>query len=197
MDDIRSQLPSLSHQRCLELSLEKGASSWLTALPIQDHGFTLHKSAFRDAVCLRFGWELKQLPSHCLCGKPLNVEHALSCPTGGFPIIRHNEIRDITASLMTEVCHSVSVEPLLQPLTGNSCLQRVQPPPMRRELTFSQKAFGEIGSNKLSLISRFLTHMPKLTGTPHWPTATENVNCRRSEFMRSAFVKSSMGLSPL
>ena len=32
--------------------------------------------------------------------------------------MRHNEIRDITASLMTEVCHSVSVEPLLQPLTG-------------------------------------------------------------------------------
>ena len=61
---------------------------------------------------------MKQLPSHCLCGKPLNVEHALSCPTGGFPIIRHNEIRDITASLMTEVFHSVSLEPLLQPLTG-------------------------------------------------------------------------------
>ena len=36
-----------------------------------------------------------------------------------FPyVIRHNEIRDITASLMTEVCHSVSVKPLLQPMTG-------------------------------------------------------------------------------
>ena len=60
---------------------------------------------------------MKQLPSHCLCEKPLNVEHALSCPTGGFPIIHHNEIRDITAR-MTKVCHSLSVEPLLQPLTG-------------------------------------------------------------------------------
>ena len=58
------------------------------------------------------------MASHCLCGKPFNVEHALSCPTGGFPIIRHNEIRDLTASLMTEVCHSVSVEPVLQPLSG-------------------------------------------------------------------------------
>ena len=90
----------------------------MPALPIQDHGFTLHKSAFRNTVCLRYGWELKQLPSHCLCGKLLNIEHAPSCPTGEFPIIRHNEIRDITVSLMTEVYHSVSVEPLLQPLAG-------------------------------------------------------------------------------
>ena len=61
---------------------------------------------------------VEQLPSHCLCGKPLMVEHALSCPTGGFPIICHNEMRGITASLMTELCHSVSVEPLLS-LTGD------------------------------------------------------------------------------
>ena len=28
------------------------------------------------------------------------MEHALSCARGGFPTIRHNEIRDITAHLM-------------------------------------------------------------------------------------------------
>lgn len=36
------------------------------------------------------------------------VEHAL-----GFPSIRHNELIDITAGLLTEVCHSVGVEPSL------------------------------------------------------------------------------------
>ncbi len=36
----------------------------------------------------------------------------------GFPILRHNEIRDLTVNLLTEVCHDVSVEPALQPLTG-------------------------------------------------------------------------------
>ena len=46
-----------------------------------------------------------------------NVEYALSCPKGGFPTIRHNEIRDITASLLTEVCTEVCVEPELQPAT--------------------------------------------------------------------------------
>ena len=117
VDTIRSQLP-LHSQRCLDLSCEKGASTWLTVLPIQDHGFTLYKSAFRDALCLRYGWEPKDLASHCICGKPFGVEHALSCPTGGFPIIRHNELRDLTAGLMIEVCHGVAVEPTLQTLSG-------------------------------------------------------------------------------
>ena len=58
--------------------------------------------------------------SHCSCGHQFSVDHALSCPTGGFPTIRHNEVRDITASLLSEVCHSVSVEPHLQPLSGEA-----------------------------------------------------------------------------
>jgi len=44
-----------------------------------------------------------------------NVEHAFSCPKGGFPTIRHNEIRNLTASLLTD---EVQVEPTLQPLSA-------------------------------------------------------------------------------
>ena len=36
------------------------------------------------------------------------------CPRGGFPSICHNEVRDITANLLSEVCHSVGTEPSLQ-----------------------------------------------------------------------------------
>ncbi len=39
---------------------------------------------------------------------------------GGFPIFRNNEIRDLTASLLTEVCHNVHVEPELQSPTRES-----------------------------------------------------------------------------
>ena len=46
------------------------------------------------------------------------MEHALSCPKGGFPSIRHNEIWDLTANLLTEVCSDVCIEPDLQPITG-------------------------------------------------------------------------------
>ena len=60
-----------------------------------------------------------RLPSKCGCGSNFNVEHALSCAKGGFPTIRHNAIRDITASLLTEVCSEVCVKPELQPVTPN------------------------------------------------------------------------------
>ena len=48
----------------------------------------------------------------------MSTENALSCPKGGFPTIIHNEICDLTASLLTEVCHEVQVEPTLQPISG-------------------------------------------------------------------------------
>ena len=44
------------------------------------------------------------------------VEHALSCARGVFPQIRHNEIRDLTANLLTEVCNDVHIESDLQPV---------------------------------------------------------------------------------
>ena len=37
-------------------------------------------------------------------------------PKGGFPSIRHDEIRDLTAQLLSEVCSDVKVEPDLQPV---------------------------------------------------------------------------------
>ena len=47
----------------------------------------------------------------------MELEHALSCPCGGFRTIRHNEIRDLLADLLTEVCPNVCTEPRLQPLS--------------------------------------------------------------------------------
>ena len=46
------------------------------------------------------------------------------CPMGGFPTIRHNELRDITASLLSDVCHNVATEPRLQHLSGESMTHR-------------------------------------------------------------------------
>ena len=61
-----------------------------------------------------------RLPSHCVCGKDFSLSHALSCPHGAFSIIRHNEIRNLTANLMSEVCHNVQIEPQLHPLSGET-----------------------------------------------------------------------------
>ncbi len=66
--------------RAMDLAEEKGASSWLNAIPLQEYGFNLHKSAFRDAITLRYGWMPADLPTTCVCGSRFSVEHALSCP---------------------------------------------------------------------------------------------------------------------
>ena len=40
----------------IECCQEKGASSWLSTLPIKQYGFALHKTEFIDAHCLHYGW---------------------------------------------------------------------------------------------------------------------------------------------
>ena len=54
-----------------------------------------------------------------MCGVSFTVEHALSCPRGGFLFVCHKNIHDF-AHLLKEICHNVSVEPGLQPLTGEN-----------------------------------------------------------------------------
>ena len=51
-----------------------------------------------------------------MCGNSFTVQHAFSCPCGGFPSIRHNELCNLTAELLSEVCTDVGIEPALQPL---------------------------------------------------------------------------------
>ena len=105
-------------RRALELAAEKGASSWLTTKPLKRYGFHLHKGAFRDSLHLRYGWTPPKLPTTCACGKHFTVSHAMSCTLGGYPALRHNEIRDLTATMLRQVAHDVVVEPSLQPLSG-------------------------------------------------------------------------------
>ena len=99
--ELKDKLPN-NMKRAMEASTEKGASSWLATLPITEHGFALHKGAFRDALCLRYGWRPSHLPSHCICGQNF-VEHALICSRGGYPSIRHNELRHITAGFLSSL----------------------------------------------------------------------------------------------
>ena len=80
--------------------------------------FSFPQGGIRDAISLRYGWSLSHTPQQCSCGTTFSDDHAMTCHMGGIPTIRHNEIRDLTASLVTEVCHNVAIEPLLQPLSG-------------------------------------------------------------------------------
>ena len=111
-------------QHVISLASEKGSSSWPTCCPLARHGFSLSKGEFRDAICLRYNWLPPRLPSSCCCGRHFDISHALSCPTGGFPSLRHNEVRDTTAKLLKRVANNVSIEPHLLPLTGEALRYR-------------------------------------------------------------------------
>ena len=52
--------------------------------------------------------------------KQFAVEHPLTCNRGGFSFLRHNEIRDLSVKLLTEVCPNVGIEHELQPLSGET-----------------------------------------------------------------------------
>ena len=83
---LRQVTPSLalSEKRMLEATQDRGASAWLSCLPVAEHGFSLSRQCFLDALALRYGWSPLDLPDNCACGSPFSVAHAMSCLTGGY-----------------------------------------------------------------------------------------------------------------
>ena len=104
----------------IEICQEPGASNWLTALPLRETGFSLNKQEFRDALAIRYNISIKGLPETCSCGSEFNCDNSMICKKGGFISLRHNDLRDITYELLSEVCKGVENEPMLQPLTGET-----------------------------------------------------------------------------
>ena len=103
-------------KRCLDLNREKGAGSWLTALPIQAMGYVLNKQDFRDSLCLRYGWRIANTPLFCCCKQKNDIDHALTCKKGGYVSLRHDRIRDLEADILKGVCKDVRIEPELLPV---------------------------------------------------------------------------------
>ena len=129
--------------RAVDLATQKGASSWLTVLPIRDMSFDLNKSEFRDAVKLRYDWEVPDTPSVCVCGDIFNVDHAMICKRGGLIIQRHNELRDLEAELLSMVCNGDETEPVLQDITGEDLNRGANTTPVARLDIVAKGILGE------------------------------------------------------
>ena len=117
LSEVRASVDGVTARRLDELG-RPGASSWLSALPLAEHGFELSKGDFRDALALRNAWPLRDVPATCICGHDFTITHAMNCSHGGFPSLRHNEVRDLLAASLTEVCPNVAKEPPLRPVSG-------------------------------------------------------------------------------
>ena len=87
-------------KRAVDLAREKGASNWLTVIPLKDMDFDLNKRKFRVPVRLTNDWPIPHNPSVSVCWNMFTVDHAMICQCGGLVIQRHNEIRDLQAELL-------------------------------------------------------------------------------------------------
>ena len=91
IDSIDDSLPPDLLQ-AVQQTRDKGASSWLNSIPIEEHGLPLNKQEFRDSLCLRY--------------------NALTCKKGGVTAQRDDTIRDLLTSHISKVCRNVETEPL-------------------------------------------------------------------------------------
>ena len=144
MESIDSTLPS-DLLRSVNQSRDKGASSWLTAVPLVDQGLVLNKQEFRDSLRLRYNMPLSDLPSKCVCGEKYTVSHALSSKKGGFVAQRHDGVRNLLTSLIGKVCTNVEVEPQLQPLDNERFNLRSAVTSPEARLDFKAEGFWSRG----------------------------------------------------
>jgi len=82
----------------------------MSSFSLKREGFNLTKREFHDALCLRYGWAPRNIPNECVCEGSFNIDHAFSRKTGCFITLCHNELRDITADLLSTVCNDVCKE---------------------------------------------------------------------------------------
>ena len=68
MERIDSTLPS-DLRWSVNQSRDKGASSWLTTVPLVDQGLALNKQEFRDSLRVSHNTLLSDLPSKCVYGE--------------------------------------------------------------------------------------------------------------------------------
>ena len=70
--------------QAVQQTRDKGASSLLNAISIDEHGLPLNKQEFRDSLCLRYNLPLPNFPGNCACGELFTVKPCLDMQEGRF-----------------------------------------------------------------------------------------------------------------
>ena len=112
-------MPFLKKLRHLPtLPQRKGRLAGLRSFQLEDVDFTLTKGELKDAIHLKYDWQISETPSACACGVVFDVDHAMVCRQGGFIIQKHNELRDLEAQMLKMECNDVQIEPVLREIKG-------------------------------------------------------------------------------
>ena len=72
---------------------------------------TLNKREFKDAIYLKYDWQISDTPSTCACvDQCFDVDHTMVYRPGGFIIQRHDELGDLEAEILKVVCSDAQIE---------------------------------------------------------------------------------------
>ena len=105
--------------RSFELASEKGASSWLNAMPLKRYHFDLKKAIF--VMALPFAMtETQRRYHHYAHARRTSLMRMPSTVRKGDTRTLDNSFSDSIANMLTDICHDVDIEPLLQPLQGEN-----------------------------------------------------------------------------
>ena len=128
---------------------------------LKELDYNVNKKEFRDAIKLRYHWEIAETPMICTCGVHFSMDHAIVCQRDGFIIQHHNELRDLEAEMRRLVCNDLEVEPVLQEVTRETLNHGTNKAPDAR-LDIHAQAFWERQRSAFFDI-RCVTRMQTLT----------------------------------
>ena len=98
----------------VKLAKEKGASPWPSVKSLR-----FSSPVFRDALCLRYGWELNNIPQTRRCRTQFIVDHAMTCHGGS-----HNSAQrhycHTTQRRLSQSCDRTSITTSGETLTARS-----------------------------------------------------------------------------
>ena len=174
--------------RAADFAMEKGASGWLTVIPLEDMDYTLSERELRDAVHLRYDWQTNDIPSVCVCGDKFSADRAMICRRGDFIIKWHNELRDLEAEMLNQACVMMLKWNQSYRRSPAKTYQEVLIEPLTRDLTSTRGAFGQ-GKVLLSLMSGCATHAQNPAKTLRPSKFIVNMRTRRSDSTAPEFLK--------
>ena len=120
-------------------------------------------------------------PLHTVSVELLLQLSTYSCPRGGFPSLRHNEIRDLTATLLTEVCNDVQVEPELQEIATETMSGRTANTKDGARLDVAASGFWGGRRERTYIDVRVFNPLAPQTATPASIGVSRSTSVRRYE----------------
>ena len=125
------------------------------------------------------------MPSLCVCCESFTVDHALICSHVGYLCMLNSEVPHLLGHMLDETCLNVSLEPALQPASGEVLPATAETPQEVRVYIYTERwhesAFFRLG---------FSTHMYACIVTARCLRCTgrksrKNVVCKKYTFVIS------------